>query len=307
MPSISRTCLSLLLVASAASTYAKTTVAVLELGSGGAVRQTTSSIEKQTTVTGVESFWSNLHNLRPKRYHQAQEPGMSLVPDMFNKADSGIVIALMGKGMDLSSMKTVSSLLDIDASIATGHLEMAGNKAGTLMRKTKIIEDVDQFESALKNSADKLLSEKGKKFQTVAMQLNDESSSSSSNVDNQISATIESLRKEAEASNSKIVVHVIVEKQEHNYKGRYLEDKEDEDGDGEDQDGSLYYGYGYFLDNGEYYTPYRTIFQIQYFNCILWAAVGLVILLSYTISMTLNMPLLPDTLLFGESAKMFAD
>jgi len=228
---------------------------------------------------------------------------------MFNKADSGIVIALMGEGIDLSSMNTVSTLLDVDASVATGHLHMTGDEAATLMRKTKINEDVDQFESALKNSADKLLSEKGKKFQTVAVKLTGENSSSSANVDNQISQTIESLRREADATNSKIVVHVVVQSQEeHNYKGRYLEDrnKEDEDGD-EAQGGSLYYGYGYYLENGEYYTPYKTIFQIQYFNCVVWAAVGLIILLSYTISITLNMPLMPDTLLFGESAKMFAD
>jgi len=319
MLSISRTCLSALLLASAVIADAKTTVAVLELGSGGSVHQTTTPSEKTTTVAGVESFWSNLHNLRPRRYHQNQQPGMALVPDMFRKADSGIVIGLMGEGMDLSSMKAVSALLDVDASMATGHLEMLGNEAKNLMRKTKIMEDAEQFGSALKTSADKLLSEKGKKFQTVAMKLSGESGASSETVDQQISNTIESLRKEADSTNSRIVVHVVVESQEeHNYKGRYLEDRdgsgdEEDEGEGEEgenadgEDGSLYYGYGYYLDNGEYYTPYRTIFQIQYFNCVVWAAVGLVVLLWYTISITLNMPLMPDTLLFGESAKMFSN
>jgi len=54
-------------------------------------------------------------------------------------------------------------------------------------------------------------------------------------------------------------------------------------------------------------TPYKTMFQIQYFNVVLWTAIGLTITLISTIYLMLYMPLMPDTLLFGESAKVMGD
>jgi len=49
------------------------------------------------------------------------------------------------------------------------------------------------------------------------------------------------------------------------------------------------------------------MFQIQYFNVVLWTAIGLTITLISTIYLMLYMPLMPDTLLFGESAKVMGD
>jgi hypothetical protein len=54
-------------------------------------------------------------------------------------------------------------------------------------------------------------------------------------------------------------------------------------------------------------TPYKTMFQIQYFNVVLWTALGLVAVLLFAIYLTIYMPLEADTLLFGESAKMMSD
>jgi len=291
---------------------ASTTVAVLELGKGGAVRQT-SSPESTTTVEGVNSFWANLHSLRPRRYAIRQEPGMSLVPDMFNKPDGGIVIGVMGNGIDLSAMETVSAMLDPSSNSGViGHMETKGSDAKALMRRSQITEDVDQFGAALKTSVEKITSENGKKYQTVALNMNDGSAAALDVADKQIASMIDSLRKEADASGSTFIVHIVAEGSPHSPHSRRLEDRDEnennsqdnEDGENNGSSGSLYYGYGYFLENGEYYTPYRTIFQIQYFNCVLWAGVGLVAITLYSISLTLNMPLMPDTLLFGASAKM---
>jgi hypothetical protein len=40
---------------------------------------------------------------------------------------------------------------------------------------------------------------------------------------------------------------------------------------------------------------------------MLWTAIGLSFVLFIVISMMINMPMMPDTLLFGESAKMVAE
>jgi hypothetical protein len=101
--------------------------------------------------------------------------------------------------------------------------------------------------------------------------------------------------------------------------GEEEEDQEDENQDEEegeegDEDGNNnangnngYYGYGYYNAYGEWVTPYKTMFQIQYFNVVLWTSVALVLVLFFTVYLMINMPLMADTLLFGESAKMAGD
>ena len=66
---------------------AATKVVVIELGKSGAIRRT-DSVDPLTTVAGVASFWSALHS--PGR--RLQHAGMALVPDLFTKADSGVVL-----------------------------------------------------------------------------------------------------------------------------------------------------------------------------------------------------------------------
>ena len=40
-----------------------------------------------------------------------------------------------------------------------------------------------------------------------------------------------------------------------------------------------YYGYGYYNAYGEWVTPYKTMFQIQYFNVVLWTSLGLCLII----------------------------
>lgn len=46
------------------------------------------------------------------------------------------------------------------------------------------------------------------------------------------------------------------------------------------------------------------MFQIQYFQVVLWTSLGLVAIVYYSIYLMVNMPLMADSLLFGESAKV---
>lgn len=91
------------------------------------------------------------------------------------------------------------------------------------------------------------------------------------------------------------------------------ENNNEEDGDEENANNNSnnaqngYYGYGYYDNYGNYVTPYKTMFQIQYFNIVLWTSVSLVVLLFYVIYKMVDMPMEVDTLLFGESAKMMGD
>ena len=87
----------LLLLAASASpgAEARTTVATLEIGRGGAVRSTTASSASDptpTTVDGIASFWSSLHPRDGRRGRTMQWPGMAAVPDLFRSTDGGIVV-----------------------------------------------------------------------------------------------------------------------------------------------------------------------------------------------------------------------
>ena len=107
--------------------------------------------------------------------------------------------------------------------------------------------------------------------------------------------------------NSKVVVFYPTEGG-----GEDGQDGEGQDGEGDDANGNAnanngYYGYGYYNAYGEWVTPYKTMFQIQYFNVVLWTAIGLTVALFFVVYLMITMPLMADTLLFGESAKMVGE
>jgi hypothetical protein len=81
-------------------------------------------------------------------------------------------------------------------------------------------------------------------------------------------------------------------------------DEQDANGDANGQYNNAYNGYGYYNENGVWVTPFKTMFQIQYFNIVLWTSVALVITIFFVVYLVVNMPLEADTLLFGESAKI---
>lgn len=326
----------LILLAALSAASAATSVAVLEFGTKrGSVRRTVSSDRIDTTVAGVHSFLNALHRNR----RSLQHAGMPLVPDLFTRSDLGIVLALKGDGVDLDKMPVVSGLLDEEIvakkkeSAVVGHMEMEGSKCHALMNK---VGDVKKATSPSEMISTVKAQTEGKGLVGVETTVD---AASVEDIDKSVSELMLNLQEWAEASGKTIVLHLVVEEEggssrrrarslssasssaaasstaksasaaytpnERAPPRRRLEDENNGEQDANAQ-GSYngYYGYGYYNAYGEWVTPYKTMFQIQYFNVVLWTALGLVAALIFVIYLMLYMPLEPDTLLFGESAKL---
>jgi len=302
---------------------AATKVAVIELGKGGTVRRTTSK-STEASVEGVTSFWSALHSQGRRKLQQA---GMTVVPDLFNKADSSVVIGLKGSGVNLDAMPSVNEMVSREGKQGVvGHMEIAGSQCDSLMSSVDDVEIAETPDVApVKKQADKA----GLSGFKVLV-----NSADASNVDHQLTTILEEMDRSANEAGKTVIVHLIVE-EDMAVTRRRLEQEEGEEGEGEEEEGegedegeneenqdgennaeddnnngkgdNGYYGYGYYNAYGEWVTPYKTMFQIQYFNIVLWTAVGLTIALFFTIYLMMFMPLEADTLLFGESAKLMGD
>ena len=300
---------------------ASTRVAVLELGASGTVRRTTSSSEV-TSVDGVASFWSALHGYGRKLQHA----GMPMVPDLFSRPQSGVVIGLTGSGIDLDNMPTLESLLEgveeKNENNVVGHMQVHGNQCKKMLKN---VPDKQEYASGDLRSA----------FDTQAKQAGisgmhfDVSSDNAADFDAQLASLLKGY-----SSSETVIVHLVVEEEDGSARRRVLasevegktqsatkeehiqrrlaEDEEEgegeDNGDGdEDNSNNGYYGYGYYNAYGEWVTPYKTMFQIQYFNVVLWTSLGLVAVLFFSIYLMIYMPLMADTLLFGESARVAHD
>jgi hypothetical protein len=266
----------LALAASALSLVdAATRVSVIELGKSGVVRRTTAR-DPLTSVSGVASFWSALHS--PGR--KLQHAGMTVVPDLFNKVNAGLVVGLKGSGVDLDTMPFVNSLLTEEGSNGVvAHMEVNGNNCGALMKKIGSVETVDA--SSIANSSKMSSSSQG-----LTGVMSNIDSSSSASVDSQIRELIKSLDHEASAEGKTVVIHLVVEEEEGSARrrklSRRLEDEEEgeedqnQDGDEDEEEGedgnnnnngnnnngnnnngggqqnNGYYGYGYYNSYGEW-------------------------------------------------------
>ena len=60
-----------------------------------------------------------------------------------------------------------------------------------------------------------------------------------------------------------------------------------------------YYGYGYYDANGVWTTPYKTMFQIQYYNIVLWTSLSLFVVLAFAIFLVTDMPLEVSTFVWN--------
>lgn len=309
--------LSALVLLLPTATNADTTVTVLELGKGGVVRRTTSP-SSHSTVSGVSSLWSSLHDTKARG--GLQQPGMILVPDFFERPDGGLVVGISGRDLDLSAMPTVSALWKEEGgegSTVVGHMELSGAQGQKLVARS-----FDKVTGDLREEARNVATNVGeRKNQVRAVSVDIDGKEAAKKFDADLAAAIETLRKGvAKGSGSTVLVHLVVDRgngnsrrrlQESREGGRRLED-EDKDEEEEDQDdanaddannNNQYAGSGYYNDYGEWVTNYRTAFQIQYFNVVLWTTLGLSVVLFSAVGMMIYMPLMPDTLLFGESAK----
>ena len=274
---------------------AATKIAVLEFGAGGTVHSTTSK-NVDTTVAGVASFWGALHSDRRKLQHS----GMPLVPDIFKKPESGVVIGLSGSGVDLDMMPYVSSLVSKQKGNVVGHLEVAGEQLDSLMPLSQSWDIVDIVAAA------HIAKEQGEKAGLSGLKVIVDTASAKG-FDKQMKEVLSNLKSMAEESGRTVIVHLVVEEEASVARPRRrLEENANQNANGNDQY-SGYYGYGYYDQNNNWVSTYKSMFQIQYFNVVLWTSIGLVAVLFFTISLMMNMPLEPDTLLFGESARVTSD
>mmetsp|Transcript_7677 Transcript_7677/g.21357 ORF Transcript_7677/g.21357 Transcript_7677/m.21357 type:complete len:315 (+) Transcript_7677:42-986(+) len=309
-------CSSLLLLATAVNAYTK--VAVVELGVGGTVRRT-SSKSTESTVEGVNSFLQSMHGGR-----KLQHAGMTVVPDLFQKADSGVILGLSGQGVDVAEMPAVAALLEDEKDGVVGHLSTNGQHCQSLLSRAKSVDLVSEDVSlAVEKSANK------PSLTAVDMKVQD--SNAASKVDGEVASLIRDMHKKNMEQGKTVVLYLVVE-EDASVSRRRLNDGGGQAQGGQYQAGKIYffsksqgnnggnadnnpyaqmfagyYGYGYYNSYGEWVTPYKSMFQIQYFNVVLWTAFGLAVVLIWVIMAMMYMPLEPDTLLFGESAKMIGD
>ena len=191
----------LLIAASlAAAADASTTVAVLELGKGGAVRRTTAK-RTETTVSGVSTLWSNLHDSGRKLQHA----GMTVVPDLFNKADNGIVLGLMGSGVDLAAMPNLSGLVEKEGNRVVGHMTVEGANGAALLEEAGPAMEVAPASliSAAKSAKSGL--------SAMKVSVNDNNAAA---VDSEVASLIQALHKEALDAGKTVILHLVVEEEE---------------------------------------------------------------------------------------------
>jgi len=304
-----------------------TTVAVLEIGTGGTVRKTTST-NTHATVKAVSSFWAHLHDMgnHARRTTKNLPPaGMNMVPDFFQKANGGLLVGLSLVDMtqeELASMNTIQSILDSTHGNVVGYFDMKGSHMKSLLqhRDEDTSECCFEFGKKLDDSVDIIVSspKAENKVQSISLKMSERNTDSAAQADSHVSKMLNALTNEAQASGSTYIVHLVMEQtgsrnhlmmpMEGDSQSRRLEQveaQEEEEGEGDgSKNGSVYYGYGYYDANGNWYTPYRTIFQMQFYQVCLWTALGLFSMVLLSMGKMVNMHLMPDTLLHGESAKM---
>lgn len=276
-------------IAALAACADATTVSVLEVGKGGVVHRTNG--QAATSNRGVMSFWKAAHEAgsdgQPRKERTNQMPGMSVVPDLFNRADGGVVVGIFGDSVDLESMPTVAGIIEGEGAVA--NLKVQGDSGRKLMAQlSSKSTSATEFESAFESRAKASISSKGNKLESVFVTLDEKNEAA--DVDASFSRLLKQISKDAEAKDSTIVVHLVVDDAASR---RRLEENGD---DADDKYADTYQEYGY-----------KTMFQIQYFNVVLWTSIGLFMILFTANYMVMFMPLMPDTLLFGESAKMVAE
>ena len=279
-------------IAALATAADATTVAVLEFGKGGSVHRSTAS-SSTTSPHGVMSFWRSLHEAgrdgQPRKERATQYPGMTVVPDLFNRADGGVVVGIVGSAVDLESMPTVAGIVHDNG--AVGHFHINGKHGKQLMHKvsSKPLHSAE-FENSVESKANAAMSTKGNKLEAVSVSVNEAKEAAA--VDASLAKMLEKISNDAESNGSTIVVHLVIDDEEGDVRRR-LEAEND----------------GYYVDYSSVKANqfYKSMFQIQYYNIVLWTALGLFGILLVCNLMTMYMPLMPDTLLFGESAKMVAE
>ena len=308
-----------------------TTVAVLEFGKGGVTRRITSA-SPVTSVAGVSSFWNAVHdeiaqapitnkkNAKKKisrRTRVTQYPGMTVVPDLFKRANGGLVIGVSGTGVDLAAMPTLAGILNGENTV--GQFRVEGAQTQELLKKAGDVSatTASAFDETVNSKVSSVTSKAtGNKLESVLVAVED--TEAATKLDQSLASLLQSLETMAAESGTTVLLHIVlddetdrVHRRLNNNNNNNQNNQNNNNQNQNSQQGQYLQKYGYgawaYTSNNQLYTNVRTIFQIQYFNIMLWTAIGLSFVLFIVVSMMINMPMMPDTLLFGESAKMVAE
>mmetsp|Transcript_15232 Transcript_15232/g.23041 ORF Transcript_15232/g.23041 Transcript_15232/m.23041 type:complete len:340 (+) Transcript_15232:67-1086(+) len=332
--------LSITALASSAAATKQTTVTILEFGKGGTIHTATSNNNNAASITttpaAMTSFWKAMHPSKNGKYSSHGYAGMAVVPDLFTKADLGVIVGLGGNvAGHLDSMPTAMALLSGNTDSedgVVGQVKISGHVSNTLVKgissspKAKsaaVVTDKDDFGRRLSSST--TANEAGS-LEAVSLQVMDDGDAKEA--DDQLRKLIQRLKDEADASGKTVVLHLVVEtnvpesvvsasrrrlnedeedggSQDQNQEGEENNNENnnnDENGNNQNQQQDGENGY-----TTQYAYNYKTMYEIQTFNIITWTAVGLVVIVFMVMGAFIGMPLYPDTLLFGFSTKIGSD
>lgn len=242
---------------------------------------------------------------------------MSIVPDLFAKPDAGIVVGIHAES--LKSMPTARTLLDndqvddatttVDNTVVVGHVHVSGQSgldelmklASSSSRKLEKIatEDIGtRLQSTAKTAAASAArGEVGKEIATLFLALDTDDAAAVA--DEHLGRMLQTLKKDAVDNGKTVILHLVIEEGGSSTRNRRrLEDNNANNDQNANADSS---------SSSSSYSNQKSMYEIQSFNLYLWTSVGLFVVVSMVMSAFIAMPLMPDTLLFGETAKIGSD
>jgi hypothetical protein len=296
------------LAASASTASTVSTIVVLEFGPGGSVHRTTSSASAVSSPTAVASFWNVLHQPSPSSSSSKRSPsmgqhaGMSVVPDLFARPDAGVVIGL--RAGSLKSMPNAASILSDDSADnnVVGRLRVPGSVGMELVKLASPNEDAEVV-GAGEDAGRRLLSTAeaaargepsgGSGIEALLLVVDAANSDAAAAIDEHLGRMLITLKDRAAANGKTVVLHLVVEQEggaaaPASASGRRLQE-ENANAD---------------ANANTYSSNQKSMYEIQSFNLYLWTSVGLFVVVAMVMSAFIDMPLFPDTLLFGEAGKI---
>ena len=311
---------SLIALAGSAAAAKQTTVTILEFGKGGTVHAAANINNAAGTVTttpdAMTSFWKAMHPSLSKdgKYSSHVYAGMSVVPDLFAKADMGVIVGLGGNVAEyLDQMPTTLALLSgsngnsAEKNAYIGQAKIAGHVTNTLIQgvstpKITAAAAVKVTENQVMNAAD--AKEADDQLRQLIQRIKEDVSSAANDKTVVVHLVIESVVPEMSVASS-ANRRRLQEDNQNQQQGNNNNKNQQGNNQNQQQNGQNYNNNNNGGNSNYYYG--KTMYEIQTFNVITWTAVGLVVLIFMVIGAFIDMPLMPDTLLFGHSAKMGSD
>ena len=218
-----------------------------------------------------------------------------MVPDLFTRADVGIVVG----GLTYESLKSMpmaasllsdESMADVESNVV-GLVRVPGNVGTELMKRigasTKndvdvVVEGEDDWRRLQSKVQSAARGDLVGGIETHTLTTVD--SADAANADLLFGRMLKDLKEQAATNGKTVVLHLVVEDSPSS--GRRLQDEDNAAAEGD--------------SSSSYSSNQKSMNEIQSFNLYLWTSVGLFVIVYMVMSAFIDMPLFPDTLLFGE-------